>query len=48
MKFKHIFDNAEFVTKESFPVDYNRGTDNIGELCDRWNGKNLIAPYRIR
>ena len=49
MDLKQCFENVKFVTKESFlvvgietDIDYNIGTDNIGELYDQWNNENLV------
>lgn len=49
MELKQCFENVRFVTKESFlvvgieaDIDYNIGTDNIGDLYDRWNSEKLV------
>ncbi|WP_461614470.1 AraC family transcriptional regulator [Clostridium sp. Marseille-QA1073] len=49
MDLKQCFENVKFVTKESFlvvgieaDIDYNIGTDNIGDLYDQWNNENLV------
>ncbi|MCB2290491.1 AraC family transcriptional regulator [Clostridium sp. CS001] len=49
MDLKQSFDNVQFITKESFlvvgietDINYNIGTDNIGDLYDRWNSQKLV------
>ena len=49
MDLKHCFENVKFITKESFlvvgietDIDYNLGTNNIGNLYDKWNNENLV------
>jgi AraC family transcriptional regulator len=49
MNLKQSFENVQFVTKESFlvvgietDIDYNRGTNNIGDLYDQWNSEKLV------
>lgn len=56
MNLKESFDNVQFVTKESFlvvgietDINYNIGTDNIGDLYDRWNSEKLedLIPDQV-
>ena len=49
MDLKHCFENVKFIRKESFlvvgietDIDYNLGTNNIGNLYDKWNNENLV------
>lgn len=49
MDLKQSFESVQFVTKESFlvvgietDINYNIGTNNIGNLYDRWNSENLV------
>jgi len=49
MDLKQSFDNVQFITKESFlvvgietDINYNIGTDNIGDLYDQWNNGKLV------
>ena len=49
MNLKQSFDSVQFVTKESFlvvgietDINYNIGTDNIGDLYDVWNSEKLV------
>lgn len=49
MNLKQSFDSVQFITKESFlvvgietDINYNIGTDNIGDLYDQWNSEKLI------
>lgn len=49
MDLKQSFDSVQFVTKESFlvvgietDINYNIGTDNIGDLYDQWNNGKLV------
>ncbi|WBW97452.1 AraC family transcriptional regulator [Oceanirhabdus sp. W0125-5] len=56
MDLKQSFDSVQFVTKESFlvvgietDIDYNRGTNNIGDLYDQWNSQKLeeLIPDQV-
>lgn len=56
MNLKQSFDSVQFVTKESFlvvgietDINYNIGTDNIGDLYDQWNSEKLeeLIPDQV-
>lgn len=55
MEMKKCFENVTFMKKDSYfvvgietDIDYNRGTDNIGTLYERWNGEGLEEVIQDR
>ncbi|HAK42552.1 MAG TPA: hypothetical protein DCM59_07415 [Clostridium sp.] len=49
MDLKQSFNSVQFITKESFlvvgietDINYNIGTDNIGDLYEQWNREKLV------